>query len=480
MHRFSERRTQLLEALDGGIAVVPAAVETSRNADVSHPFRQDSDFFFLTGFPEPDAVAVFDPHHDTERYVLFVRPRDPEREAWDGRRAGVTGAVDVYGADAAYTIDRLERFLRDRVRGHDKLWYRLGGRLDSSIRKILAAARNYRARAGVAIPWQILDPTRFLHDLRLVKTDAEITALRRACAISAAGHAEAMRAARPGMTEREVEAVLAYVFRSEGSPRDGYPPIVASGPNAVILHYVENERTMGDGDLLLVDAGAEYDYLTADITRTFPVSGRFTGPQRTLYELVLTAQEAVIARCEPGTRFSDLHALAVRILTEGMVDLGLLPGSVDDAIDHGWYRAFYFHGTGHWLGMDVHDAGDYVVDGHSRPLVPGMAFTVEPGIYVDPGHPFVELPILPYDADAERDLAYLEGPAAGKQLAERKAAADHVRHAVPPEFLGIGIRIEDDVLVTGGGHELLTRDVPVAPDEIEALCTEPPRFPGRN
>ncbi len=475
--RFSERRAQFTDHIGAGIAVIPAATLTGRNADTDHPFRQDSDFYFLTGFPEPDAVAVFDPTHDAERYVLFVRPRDPEREAWDGKRAGVVGAVEDHGADAAYTIDRLERFLRDRMRGHDTLWYSLNGRLDSTVLSVFGAARAHRERAGVVTPVRIADPTAVLHEMRLVKTPAELDALRRACDISADGHAEAMRYARPGMNERQVQAALEFVFRAQGSERDGYPPIVASGPNAVILHYVENDRTMNDGDLLLIDAAAEYGYFSSDITRTFPVGGRFTPAQRTLYDIVLAAQEATIAHSAPGVRFRELHDIAVRSLTEGMVDVGLIPGPVDDAIDHGWYRAFYFHGTGHWLGMDVHDAGAYAIDGESRALVPGMCFTVEPGIYVAPDKATIELPILPYDMETERDLAYLDPAGARKQLAERRAAADHVHHTVPQEFLGIGIRIEDDIVITADGHENLTRSVPVDPDEIEALCAEDPMLP---
>ncbi|HHC09054.1 MAG TPA: M24 family metallopeptidase [Actinobacteria bacterium] len=473
--RFAERRAAFVERIDG-LAVIPAAVEQRRNADVHHPFRQDSDFYFLTGFPEPDAVAVFDPLGD-ERYVLFVRPRDPEREAWDGRRAGVVGAVEDYGADAAYTLDRLEGFLRDRLRGHDTLWYRLGGRLDDRLRRVLAAARSHANRSGVVVPSRIADPSSILHEMRLVKSPSELAAMRRACELTAEGHAEAMRLAGPGMSEREIQGVLDHVFRAGGSPRDAYPPIVASGPNACILHYVENDRIMEPGDLLLIDAGAEYDYLAADITRTFPVDGRFTGPQRLLYDLVLAAHDAVLAICEPGTSFETLHRVAVRTLTEGMVDLGLLPGPVDDAVERGWYREFYFHGTSHWLGMDVHDAGSYAVDGESRRLVPGMTFTVEPGIYVAPDKRRLELPVLDYDPDAVRDLAYLEGPeVASRRIAERRAAADHVHHEVPEAFSGIGIRIEDDVLITPSGHENLTVDVPVSPAEVEALCAEAPRF----
>jgi Xaa-Pro aminopeptidase len=264
---------------------------------------------------------------------------------------------------------------------------------------------------------------------------------------------------------------MEFTFRSLGAVREAYPSIVASGNNTCILHYIENDREMENGDLLLVDAAAEIGHLSADITRTFPVNGTFTPPQRAIYELVLAAQEAVIDACKPGLPYSEMHTIAVGILTEGMVDLELLPGPVDDAIAFGWYREFYFHGTGHWLGMDVHDAGTYRVDGKGRPLEPGMAFTVEPGIYVARDKATIELHNEPFDADEERDLAYLEGAAEAKSIiAERKEAAAAVQHQVPEQFLGIGVRIEDDLLVTDNGVENLTRGVPVDPDEIEALA----------
>jgi Xaa-Pro aminopeptidase len=476
MDRFTERRNTFMDVVGGGIAIVPAAGETVRNSDVSHPFRQDSDFFFLTGFPEPEAVALFDPNHDSERYVLFVRPRDPERESWDGKRAGVVGVVENFGADAAYPISELDRLLRDRLRGKRTLYYRLGGSTDSRVLGALEAARNHQVRTGVAAPCRVENITRVLAELRVIKTPDEIAAMREACRISAAGHVEAMRVAEPGMTERRVQAATEYVFRAAGAEREGYPSIVASGPNAVILHYTENDRTMEAGDLLLIDAAAEYGSMSSDITRTFPVDGRFTAAQREIYNLVLAAQEAVIDACAPGIPFTDLHDLAVQVLTEGMVDLGLLPGPAEDAVAYGWYREFYFHGTGHWLGLDVHDAGEYRVDGAGRLLEPGMVFTVEPGIYVAPDKTALSLARLPFDAEADRDLAYLEGAAAAKQqLDERRAAAEKVTHDVPERFHGIGIRIEDDLLITADGNENLTRAVPVDPDEIETLCAEPPR-----
>ena len=469
MERFTHRRAQFAAAIEGGIAVVPAANEVTRNDDVTFEFRQSSNFFFLTGFDEPDTIALFDPGHE-KPYVLFVRPRDPEMEAWNGRRAGVDGAVAEFGADAAYPLSDFDKVLRDRLRGRETLWYAVGSSIDGRVLGALRQARGLRARAGITVPSSIADPSPILDELRLIKSPEEIMALRSACRVSAAGHVEAIRFAAPGRAEHDVQAAMEYVFRSCGAVREGYPSIVASGDNACILHYTENDRLMKDGDLLLIDAAAEIGYLAADITRTFPVNGRFTAPQRAVYDVVLAAQEAVIDACWPGLPFTDMHEIAVRVLTEGMVDLGLLPGTVEDAIAYGWYREFYFHGTGHWLGMDVHDSGAYRVDGAGRPLAAGMVFTVEPGIYVAPEKQTLTLPKVPFDVDAERDLAYEVGGAEAKSIIEgRRAGAETVTHPVPEEFLGIGVRIEDDLLVTETGCENLTRDVPVDPDEIEAL-----------
>ena len=381
MKRFTHRRNQFTAALDDGIAVIPASSETVRNDDVDHAFRQSSDFFFLTGFEEPDAIALFDPAHE-QPYVLFVRPRDPEMEAWNGKRAGVEGAVEVFGADAAFPVSDFDKVLRDRLRGRETLWYALGSSIDARVLGAVRQAQAWRNRTGIAVPSVIAEPATALDELRLIKSPEEIAALREACRVSAAGHAEAIRFAAPGRTEHDVQAAMEYVFRSSGAVREGYPSIVASGENACILHYTQNDRLMEDGDLLLIDDAAEIDYLSSDITRTFPVNGRFTRPQRAIYEVVLAAQEAVIDVCRPGLPFTAMHDIAVRVLTEGMVDLGLLPGPADDAITYGWYREFFFHGLGHWLGMDVHDSGPYRVDGAGRALEPGMAFTVEPGIYV--------------------------------------------------------------------------------------------------
>jgi len=337
----------------------------------------------------------------------------------------------------------------------------------------LDGARAHHLRTGEAVPAAIRDAGALLGEMRVIKTADEIEVMREACRISADGHAEAMRFAAPGLTEHAVQTAMEFTWRSEGAVHDGYPSIVASGDNACILHYTENDRTMEDGDLLLIDAAAEVGHMSADITRTFPVNGVFTAPQRAMYEVVLAAQEDVISACKPGLPYSDMHDIAVRTLTEGMVDLGLVPGPVDDAIGYGWYRQFYFHGTGHWLGMDVHDSGAYRVEGKGRPLEPGMIFTIEPGIYVAAEKASVELHREPYDPQAALDLAYLEGAAEAKRITEeRKDAAESFTHTVPEEYLGMGVRIEDDVLVTEGGVENLSRGVPVDPDEIEVLAGE--------
>lgn len=469
MERFTHRRTQFAAALGNGLAIIPASTETVRNDDVDYVFRQSSDFYFLTGFDEPDAVALLDPTHE-QPYVLFVRPRDPEMEAWNGKRAGVEGAVGRFGADAAFTLTDFDNVLRDRLRGRETLWYAVGSSIDARVLGAVRQARAWRNRTGIKVPSVIADPSTVLDELRLIKSPDEIGALREACRVSAAGHVEAIRFAAPGRTEREVQAAMEYVFRSSGAVREGYPSIVASGNNACILHYTENNRLMEDGDLLLVDAAAEIDYLSSDITRTFPVNGRFTAPQRAVYDVVLAAQQAVIEACRPGLPYTDMHDVAVQVLTEGLVNLGLLPGPVPDAIAYGWYREFFFHGLGHWLGMDVHDSGPYRVEGVGRPLAPGMTFTVEPGIYVAPEKTTLTLAKVAFDMDAERDLAYEKGAAEAKRIIEeRKADAETITHDVPVEYLGIGIRIEDDLLVTESGCDNLSRDVPVDPDQIEEL-----------
>jgi Xaa-Pro aminopeptidase len=475
---FIERRRRFVEAIGDALAIVPAAPETARNSDVSHPFRQNSDFFFLTGFDEPDAVAIFNPAHAKERYVLFVRPRDREMEIWTGHRAGVEGAVASFGADAAYPIEQLDVKLREYAVDRSTLVYRLGNpAFDPRVLRLVSDLRNARAR-GFSAPTRVDDPGPLLHELRLRRSPAELARQRRACQISRDAHIEAMRYARPGMHEYQVQAALEFVFRAEGSPRDAYPSIVASGANACILHYVENRRKMADGDLLLIDAACEYGYHAADITRTFPVNGRFSGPQRAIYEVVLNAQLAAIDAAKPGVKYEAIHDAARRVLTEGLVDLRLLPRSVADSLAMHHYREFYMHGTGHWLGMDVHDVGDYRITHQSRALEPGMVFTVEPGLYIDPERENATFYLREYSEDEQLERRLRLGVAAAKKLEEEeKAKVGKTEHPIPKEFRGIGVRIEDDILVTAGGIENLTAGTPKTIDEVERTCAEAPRLP---
>ena len=475
---FVERRQRFAEALGDGLAIIPGAQEVSRNSDVHYEFRQSSDFFFLTGFDEPNAVAVINPAHAKERYVLFVRPRDREMEIWNGRRTGVEGAVATYGADAAYRIDELDEKLRGYLMDRPALFYRLGNpAFDARVLRLVTEMRAAQGR-GYVTPTRIEDPGPILHELRLRRSPAELARHRRACEISRDAHAEAMRYAQPGLYEYQVQAALEFVFRAGGSSRNGYPSIVASGPNACILHYVENNRRMEGGELLLIDAGCEYGYHSADITRTFPVNGRFTGPQREIYELVLQAQLAGIAAARPGNRYEAIHEAARRVLAEGLVALKVLPRSVADSLAMHHYREFYMHGTGHWLGMDVHDVGAYRTQNASRVLEPGMVLTVEPGLYFDPERDSATYALREYSEDEMWERRYRLGTAAAKKLEEdEKAAATKVTHPIPRQFLGIGIRIEDDVLITAGGCEVLTAGTPKTVDEVQRVCAELPRLP---
>jgi Xaa-Pro aminopeptidase len=399
-------------------------------------------------------------------------------EVWNGRRAGVEGAVARYGADAAYPVEELDAKLREYAVDRAAIVYRLGNPLhDARITRLIAEMRSARAR-GLVAPTRIDDPGPILHELRLRRSPEELTRQRRACQISRDAHIEAMRYARPGQHEYEVQAALEFVFKKGGSPRNAYPSIVASGPNATILHYSENTRRMEDGDLLLIDAGCEWGYHAADITRTFPVNGRFTPPQRRIYEVVLRAQQAAIDAARPGARYEAMHEAARRALVEGLVDLELLPRGVEDSLAMHHYREFYMHGTGHWLGMDVHDVGDYRVRRQSRVLEPGMVLTVEPGLYFDPERESVTYRLREYSEEEAWERRVRLGAAAAKKIEdEEKARAEAVTHPVPPEYRGIGVRIEDDVLITEGGAEILTAGTPKTIEDVERTCAEPPRLP---
>lgn len=467
-----------MEQLGDAVAIIPAGTLQTRNGDVVHPFRQNSDFFYLTGFTEPDAIAVLDPGHGSVRYTLFVRPRDPEMEAWNGRRAGIDGARERFGADAALPVEEFGKWLGDNLMHRSTIAYALGGPHDATVIGALNGAAARSDRTGVASPGRIISPTPLLAEMRLTKTDAEIEALRTACHISAVAHTEAMRFAAPGRTERQVQAAVEYVFGAMGSERIGYGSIVAGGDNACILHYVENDQTLNDGDLLLIDAGAEFDHFTADITRTFPINGTFSAPQRAVYDLVLETEQQVIEMCAPGLPYADMHKAACAILSDGLIELGLLPGPAEEALAKGWYRQFFFHGTGHWLGSDVHDAGAYKVDEKPRPLTPGMAFTVEPGIYIAPHKARVTLGHAAYDPDEAAALTLELGLSEAKaELDRRNEKAGTVEFSVPEEFLGIGIRIEDNILITRSGYENLSEGAPVGADAIEAVCAEGSSLP---
>ena len=473
--RFSDHRSALAASIgEGSLALLPAAGETVRNDDVTHPFRQDSDFHYLTGFHEPDAVCVLVPGHPDGPFHLFVRPRDPEMEIWTGYRVGVDGARERFAADAAYELSELDEVLPRLMQGRDTLFYRLGNEThDAGMRRLLDTARSHHGRYGSPVPLAIHDVSSVIAELRLRKSVSEIESLRAACELSADGHREAMRFARPDLYEYQVQAAMEFVWREGGSPRNGYPSIVASGPNAIVLHYTENDRQIEDGDLILIDAAAEVDMYSSDITRTFPANGMFTPAQRALYDVVLAAERAGIAAVRPGATLRDVHDASTRVLAEGLSDLGLIPRSADDILEMHLYRQFFMHGTSHWLGLDVHDAGTYRVTGAHRSLEAGMCFTVEPGLYIAPERPEVEFTMLAHDLDAWAERRILQGVTAARDAenAEREAA-ETVSHRLPEEFLGIGIRIEDDILVTADGHENLTASVPADPDRIEALCAE--------
>lgn len=427
--QIKQRREQFLERIKGGVAIFPAAPVAIRNNDVEHEYRQDTDLYFLTGFEEPNAVAVLAPEHPDHKLTLFVQQKDRAREQWTGRRVGEEGAVRDYGADAAHTIDKLDEELPKLVEKADRIYYRFGSDPAFDLRLINLMRRFQRERQHKGTgPAAVIDPAAILHEMRLIKTSDDLETLRRAVAISCDGHMAAIRSIRPGVYEYEIEAVLRYVFRKNGSPRPGYPPIVASGANATVLHYTTNNCQMKEGDLLLIDAGTEFGYYTGDITRTYPVGGSFTQDQATVYQIVLDAQMEAIKAVQPGATFQEPHDRAVRVLTEGLIRIGLLNGDADKLIEEEEYKKFYMHRTSHWLGMDVHDAGPYRVADEWRKLEPGMVLTIEPGIYI------------PEDVED-----------------------------VDPRYRGIGIRIEDDVLVTEGGNEVLSARVPKTIEEIEGM-----------
>ncbi len=440
MNPYANRRARVLaqmRAQGGGVAIIPTAPEVMRNADADYPYRHDSYFYYLTGFTEPEATLVL-VAGDDDQAILFCREKNEEREIWDGYRYGPDAAREAFGLDAAYPIASIDTELPKRMANAPALFYALGSssRLDDQVKGWLNAVRA-QVRAGVTAPSTAIDVRVILNEMRLVKDAHEIAIMQRAADITSEAHARAMRTSRAGLREYHLEAELLHEFRRHGSQFPAYGSIVAAGPNACVLHYRAGDAELRDGELVLIDAGCELDSYASDITRTFPVNGRFSGPQKTLYEIVLDAQYAAIAATKPGSRFTDGHEAALKVLAQGMLDTGLLNknkvGSLDDVIANGDYRQFYMHRTGHWLGMDVHDVGDYrdpAPAGTEKPwrtLAPGMVLTIEPGIYVRPA----------------------EG--------------------VPEDFWHIGIRIEDDALVTPGGCDILTHKAPKTVAEIEAV-----------
>ena len=424
---YAERRARLAARIKRGIAIIPTAPERARNRDSHYPYRYDSYFYYLTGFIEPEAVLVVIAG-DQPKSVLFCRDKDVEREIWDGFRYGPQQAREVFGFDESHPVGELDTRMPDLLANQPQLCCHLGSDepWDARVLGWLNAVRA-QVRNGVAAPAAISDVRTVLDDMRLVKDAHELDVMRRAAQISTSAHKRAMRAAAPGRAEYEIEAELLHEFRHGGAQAPAYTSIGAGGANACVLHYVQNDARLNSGELLLIDAGCELDGYASDITRTFPVNGKFSAAQRDIYQLVLAAQAAAIAEVVPGASWNAPHDAAVRVLAQGLIEFGLCKGSVDKVIESGDYRQFYMHRTGHWLGLDVHDAGDYKRDGAWRKLEPGMVLTVEPGCYIRPG--------------------------AG----------------VPAHFANIGIRIEDDVAVTAKGNEVLTLAAPKTVADIEAL-----------
>jgi Xaa-Pro aminopeptidase len=415
----------------GSVAIIAGAHDTRRSNDTHYRFRQDSDFLYLTGFEEPDSLAVIQADKDP-KYTLFVRPRDPEREIWDGRRAGVEGAKSEFGAHEALPVEEFGSKLTEYLDGAEILYYRLGvdRDLDDTIVKEIARMRGIN-RKPIHPPQTIIDPATIIHEMRVVKSADELELMQTAADIAAEAHCEAMKAVKPGMREYQLEALIEEIFRKRGAAAPAYTSIVGGGANATVLHYINNDGELRDGELVLVDAGAEYKGYASDITRTFPINGRYSKPQREIYDLVLKAQMECVEMVRPGVTHDQLKQRSIEILTEGMVELGLLQGKPEELIKEKKYEKFYMHGLGHMLGIDVHDVGRYYFGKDSRALEPGVVMTVEPGIYVAP--------------DAQD---------------------------VPEKYLGIGVRIEDDVLCTNNGPKVLTTKVPKQPDEIESLMAQ--------
>jgi len=422
------------------VAIIPAAREAVRSHDTNYRYRQNSDFFYLTGFEEPEAIAVIAPSRP-KKFTLFVRPRDLEQEIWTGYRAGVEGAVSDYSADEAFTIGEFDEKLAEIIDGPSVLYYAFGHTSPEMDQKIIQQLTQMREmnRRPLEPPKTIVDPSSILHEMRVLKSAEEVEIMQRAADIAAEAHVEAMKTVRAGMMEYEVEAMLEAYFRKHGAAGSSYTSIIGGGGNATVLHYIDNKDQLQDGDLLLVDAGAEYKGYASDITRTFPINGKFTDAQRDIYDLVLKCQKSCVDMVRPGVRLEDLKTHSIEILTEGMVELGLLKGEPKKLIEEKKYMQFYMHNLGHYLGIDVHDAGRYYFKGESRPAEAGMVMTIEPGLYISP--------------DTSR-------------------IPEGFNKDIPEKYLGIGVRIEDDVCVTENGARVLTHKVPKEREEIEALMAK--------
>ena len=429
---YPRRRKRLMDMMgDESVAIIPSAPVYIRNRDVEFPYRPDSDFYYLTGYAEPETVAVLIPDRHHGEFVLFCRERDEKMETWNGRRSGLEGACEIYGANDAFPIDDMDDILPGMLEDRERIYYTMGNNavFDQQVLGWVNQVRK-QVRTGINAPDEFISINHLLHEMRLFKSRAELTAMRRAAKISCQAHKRAMQVCRPGMMEYQIEAELLHEFMLQGAKSAAYPSIVGSGENGCILHYTENASELKDGDLLLIDAGAEYDFYASDITRTFPVNGCFSAEQRKLYEIVLQANLEAIREVKPGNHWNDPHNAAVKVLTEGLMSLGILGGRLKSLIKEEAYKKYFMHRTGHWLGMDVHDVGDYKLDGEWRVLEPGMVTTIEPGLYMKP----------------QRDLN--------------------------KKWWNIGIRIEDDVLVTRDGSEVITDGVPKTVDEIESLMAK--------
>ena len=429
---FKKRRKQLMRMMDkNSIAILPAAPESIRNRDVHYPYRPDSDFYYLTGFSEPDAVAVLIPGRKHAEYILFCRPHDETKAMWDGKMAGQEGAVETYGADDSFPIADLDEILPRMLEEKSRVFYAMGcnSDLDRRLSDWITRMKT-QARSGLQSPMEIVELDHFLHDMRLYKSRSEISKMRKAANISAAAHKKVMKHCKPGVMEYQLESTFKHACACKGATEQAYPSIVGGGNNACVLHYIDNQDELQDGDMLLIDAGCELDYYASDITRTYPVNGRFSAAQAELYQLVLDAQQAAIDKVKPGNHWNQPHEAAVKTIAKGLIKLGILKGTLANVMKKESYRQFYMHRTGHWLGMDVHDVGDYKVDGQWRELEPGMALTVEPGIYIPKG-----------------------------------------TRGVAKKYWGIGIRIEDDVVVTKDGCDILSKQVPKSIADIEHLMS---------